>query len=52
MIMRNLKMPLTFAFLACFVIVALMANNSTSSVPATAGANGKAIIILDAGHGA
>jgi len=49
--MRNLKLPLTFAFLACFVIVALTANNRTASVPAVAGANGKPVIVLDAGHG-
>ena len=49
---RNLKLPLTFAFLACFVIVALTANNRVASVPAAAGANGRPVIVLDAGHGA
>jgi len=48
---RNLKTPLTLAFLACFVIVALIANNRADSVPAAAGADGRQIIILDAGHG-
>ena len=48
---RNLKLPLTFAFLACFVIIALTANNRTASVPAVGGANGRPVIVIDAGHG-
>jgi N-acetylmuramoyl-L-alanine amidase len=50
---RNLKMPLTLAFLACFVVVALTANNRAGSVPAAAGINdgGRRVIVLDAGHG-
>ncbi|MCL2108871.1 MAG: N-acetylmuramoyl-L-alanine amidase [Oscillospiraceae bacterium] len=48
---RNLKLPLTFAFLACFVIVALTANNRNASLPAGAGTDGRPIIVIDAGHG-
>jgi len=49
---RNLKIPLTFAFLACFVIVAVTANSRVTSLPATAGADGRPVIVIDAGHGA
>jgi N-acetylmuramoyl-L-alanine amidase len=48
---KNLKIPLTFAFLACFVIVAMTANNRVVSVPAIAGVNDRPIIVIDAGHG-
>jgi len=49
--MKNLKIPLTLAFLVCFVIVALTANNRPASIPAIAGVNGRPIIVIDAGHG-
>jgi len=48
---RSLKVPLTLAFLVCFVIVAMTANNRAGSVPAAAGADGKPVIVIDAGHG-
>jgi hypothetical protein len=47
----NLKIPLTFAFLVCFVVVALTANNRNTSVPVIAGANGRPVVVIDAGHG-
>ncbi|MDR2532765.1 MAG: N-acetylmuramoyl-L-alanine amidase [Oscillospiraceae bacterium] len=48
----NLKLPLTLAFLVCFVIVALTANSRAPSIPATAGVNSaRPIIVIDAGHG-
>ena len=50
---RDLKIPLTFAFLACFVIVALTANNRANSIPVAVGINdgGRPMIVIDAGHG-
>jgi N-acetylmuramoyl-L-alanine amidase len=50
---RNLKVPLTLAFLVCFVIVAMTANNRAVSVPAgtEAGAGGRPVVVIDAGHG-
>ncbi|MCL2638042.1 MAG: hypothetical protein FWD48_06675 [Oscillospiraceae bacterium] len=47
----NLKVPLTLAFLVCFVIVAMTANNRAVSVPAGTEAAGKAVVVIDAGHG-
>ncbi len=53
MVMRvkKFKLPLTLAFLASVLVLALTANYTASSVPAAAGANGKKVIVLDAGHG-
>ena len=48
---KTLKIPLTFAFLACFVIVALTANTRVVFVPVAAGASGRPIVLIDAGHG-
>jgi N-acetylmuramoyl-L-alanine amidase len=47
----NLKIPLTFAFLVCFVVVAITANSRSTSVPVIAGANGRPVVVIDAGHG-
>jgi N-acetylmuramoyl-L-alanine amidase len=49
---KSLKVPLTLAFLACFVIVAVTANNRANSVLAVAGADGRPVVVIDAGHGA
>lgn len=48
----KLGLPLTFAFLACFLVLAFTVNYRSASVPAAAGANGRQVIVLDAGHGA
>jgi N-acetylmuramoyl-L-alanine amidase len=47
----NLKVPLTLAFLVCFVIVAVTANNRAVSVPAGTVVDGRPVIVIDAGHG-
>ncbi|MCL2698027.1 MAG: hypothetical protein FWE74_08095 [Oscillospiraceae bacterium] len=49
---KSLKVPLTLAFLICFVIVAMTANNRAVSIPTGAEAGGRPVIVIDAGHGA
>jgi N-acetylmuramoyl-L-alanine amidase len=54
-IMDNLvaknKLPLTIAFLVCFLVITLTFNANNASVPAGGGSNSQLTIILDAGHG-
>jgi len=53
---RKNKLPLTMAFLVCFLVISLTfnVNNATVSTGSGGGANagGKITIVLDAGHGA
>lgn len=48
---NRLRLPFSIAFLACFLVLAFTINYRSVSVPATAGANGRQVVILDAGHG-
>jgi len=50
---RKNKLPLTMAFLVCFLVITLTfnANSPPVSTSTGTGANGKITIILDAGHG-
>lgn len=49
---KKLKLPLSLAFLGCIFVLAFTVNYRAASVPASAGANGSQVIVLDAGHGA
>jgi hypothetical protein len=53
MVIRNNKVPITIAFLVCFLIITLTfnANNVYVGEAGLAGVN-SLTIILDAGHGA
>ncbi|MCL2634015.1 MAG: N-acetylmuramoyl-L-alanine amidase [Oscillospiraceae bacterium] len=48
---RKNKLPLTLAFLVCFLVIAFTFNVNNPTVPVNAGADGRMTIILDAGHG-
>ncbi|MCL1903591.1 MAG: N-acetylmuramoyl-L-alanine amidase [Oscillospiraceae bacterium] len=49
---RKNKLPLTIAFLVCFLVITLTFNANNAVVPAGNGADdGRLIIVLDAGHG-
>jgi N-acetylmuramoyl-L-alanine amidase CwlD len=50
MVRRN-KLPLTIAFLVCFLVITLTFNANNMTVPAGGGVEGRPVIILDAGHG-
>ncbi|MCL2071397.1 MAG: N-acetylmuramoyl-L-alanine amidase [Oscillospiraceae bacterium] len=49
---RKNKLPLTIAFLVCFLVITLTFNANNVAVPAVRGVDdGQITIILDAGHG-
>jgi len=51
---RKNKLPLTMAFLVCFLVISLTFNANKTSVSTStesAGDNGRITIVLDAGHG-
>jgi N-acetylmuramoyl-L-alanine amidase len=51
MIIRKNKLPLTIAFLVCFLVITLTFNANNTTVPASSDGDGRVSIILDAGHG-
>lgn len=47
----NKRIPIALGFLTCFVLVAVAANLTNNAVRANAGADGRKVVVLDAGHG-
>ena len=46
------KIPLTIAFLVCFLVITITFNANNDVIPASGGGDGRATIVIDAGHGA
>ena len=46
------KLPITIAFLVCFLVITLTFNANNMSVPAGSDLGERMTIVLDAGHGA
>jgi len=51
MVRRN-KLPITIAFLVCFLVITLTFNANNSSMLITSEDAVRRVIVLDAGHGA
>ena len=48
---RKNKLPLTIAFLVCFLVITLTFNANNVTIPTGSGNDGRPTIVLDAGHG-
>jgi len=48
---RKNKLPLTIAFLVCFLVITLTFNANNMTAPVSGGKDSRTTIILDAGHG-